>query len=50
MTERQLRFLKHDGIAPENIEKVCGEVFEILETQTFTLKDTDFLLYSMKRI
>ncbi|HIX25737.1 MAG TPA: hypothetical protein IAA09_12440 [Candidatus Lachnoclostridium avicola] len=50
MTERQLRFLKNDGIDPEKIEKVCGEVFEILETQNFTLKETDFLLSSMKSI
>ena len=50
MTERQLRFLKNDGIDPEKIEKVCGEVFVILETQNFTLKETDFLLSSMKSI
>ena len=42
MTERQLRFLKNDGIDPEKIEKVCGEVFEILETQNFTLKELIF--------
>lgn len=50
MTERQLRFLKNDGIDPEKIEKVCREVFEILEIQNFTLKETDFLLSSMKSI
>ena len=50
MTPRMLRFLKNDGIDLEKTEKACREMFAILESHDFNLKETYFLLFSMNSI
>ncbi len=50
MTPRRLQQLKEDGIDPDKIKKASMEIFDILVTNNFNLKEASYLLSSTNSI